>query len=210
MRASYGTTKYCMAFLRGVSCTDHTCMNLHEWGDEKDCFTKEDLTTLYVWIFGTFVWRGLPVSRKHTIKDTESRGTKNGDGASCGRAMISISHIHYFFQASRALRHGPNPPLRRPLLPLPSVPGVVVSGRRVHHAHSMIARLAQAAEEVRKHPPSRLRLGPRRPLSLRVPRRHLRSRLSGLRNLHRFRRRRPHRQWQSTRMMYALAVRMCH
>ncbi|KAG2364971.1 hypothetical protein BDR07DRAFT_1354375 [Suillus spraguei] len=63
MRASYGTTKYCMAFLRGVSCADHTCMNLHEWGDEKDCFTKEDLTTL-----------------KHTIKDTESRGTKNGDG----------------------------------------------------------------------------------------------------------------------------------
>ncbi|KAG1768623.1 hypothetical protein EV702DRAFT_1144308 [Suillus placidus] len=63
MRASYGTTKYCMAFLRSISCTDHTCMNLHEWGDEKDCFTKEDLTTL-----------------KHTIKDTESRGTKNGDG----------------------------------------------------------------------------------------------------------------------------------
>ena len=48
LRASYGTTKYCMAFLRGVSCQDHGCMNLHEWGDEKDCFTKEDLTTLYV------------------------------------------------------------------------------------------------------------------------------------------------------------------
>ncbi|KAF9453255.1 hypothetical protein P691DRAFT_720092 [Macrolepiota fuliginosa MF-IS2] len=56
MRASYGTTKYCMAFLRNVSCTDHNCMNLHEWGDEKDCFTKEDLTTL-----------------KHTMKATESR-----------------------------------------------------------------------------------------------------------------------------------------
>lgn len=48
MRASHGTTKYCMAFLRGSSCSDHGCMNLHEWGDEKDCFTKEDLTTLYV------------------------------------------------------------------------------------------------------------------------------------------------------------------
>ena len=47
MRASYGTTKYCMSFLRGVNCTDHNCMNLHEWGDEKDCFTKEDLATLY-------------------------------------------------------------------------------------------------------------------------------------------------------------------
>ncbi|TFY75620.1 hypothetical protein EWM64_g8393 [Hericium alpestre] len=55
MRASYGTTKYCMAFLRGASCTDHSCMNLHEWGDEKDCFTKEDLSTL-----------------QHTIKDTET------------------------------------------------------------------------------------------------------------------------------------------
>ncbi|KAK7689071.1 hypothetical protein QCA50_007762 [Cerrena zonata] len=56
MRASYGTTKYCMTFLRGASCTDHSCMNLHEWGDETDCFTKEDLTTL-----------------KHTMKDTETR-----------------------------------------------------------------------------------------------------------------------------------------
>ncbi|KAI0747629.1 hypothetical protein C8Q80DRAFT_1353615 [Daedaleopsis nitida] len=67
MRASYGTTKYCMAFLRGVTCTDHSCLNLHEWGDEKDCFTKEDLTTL-----------------KHTMKDTETRRTttiKKGDEA---------------------------------------------------------------------------------------------------------------------------------
>ncbi|THV07969.1 hypothetical protein K435DRAFT_959430 [Dendrothele bispora CBS 962.96] len=56
MRASYGTTKYCMAFLRGANCSDHGCMNLHEWGDEKDCFTKEDLTTL-----------------KHTMKATETR-----------------------------------------------------------------------------------------------------------------------------------------
>ncbi|KAJ7184325.1 hypothetical protein C8R46DRAFT_1158677 [Mycena filopes] len=67
MRASYGTTKYCMAFLRSVTCGDHGCMNLHEWGDEKDCFTKEDLTTL-----------------KHTMKATESRtrtivGSKKDD-----------------------------------------------------------------------------------------------------------------------------------
>ncbi|GLB35074.1 putative RNA recognition motif containing protein [Lyophyllum shimeji] len=73
MRASYGTTKYCMAFLRGVSCSDHSCMNLHEWGDEKDCFTKEDLTTL-----------------KHTMKTTESRGRntvvtyKKGDEQDAG------------------------------------------------------------------------------------------------------------------------------
>lgn len=48
MRASFGTTKYCMAFLRNQTCANNGCMDLHEWGDEKDCFTKEDLTTLYV------------------------------------------------------------------------------------------------------------------------------------------------------------------
>lgn len=48
MRASYGTTKYCMSFLRGLSCSSPGCLDLHEWGDKNDCFTKEDLTTLYV------------------------------------------------------------------------------------------------------------------------------------------------------------------
>lgn len=81
MRASYGTTKYCMAFLRGVSCTDHTCMNLHEWGDEKDCFTKEDLTTLWVSFNSPRLLFNYLLS-KHTIKDTESisRTAKEGDG----------------------------------------------------------------------------------------------------------------------------------
>lgn len=46
MRASYGTTKYCMNFLRNITCTNPGCMELHEWGDEKDTFTKEDLATL--------------------------------------------------------------------------------------------------------------------------------------------------------------------
>ena len=48
MRASHGTTKYCISFLRGVSCSNNGCMDLHEWGDDADCFTKEDLTTLCV------------------------------------------------------------------------------------------------------------------------------------------------------------------
>lgn len=47
LRASYGTTKYCMSFLRGLNCSNNACVDLHEWGDKNDCFTKEDLTTLY-------------------------------------------------------------------------------------------------------------------------------------------------------------------
>ena len=48
MRASYGTKKYCIAFLCGRMCSNRHCMDLHKWGDEGDCFTKEDLIMLYV------------------------------------------------------------------------------------------------------------------------------------------------------------------
>lgn len=72
MRASYGTTKYCMTFLRGVSCTDHSCMNLHEWGDESDCFTKEDLTTL--WVTSAIV----PCGRANTFSQ-ETYNERYGD-----------------------------------------------------------------------------------------------------------------------------------
>ncbi|KAL7424105.1 transcriptional repressor general negative regulator of transcription subunit 4 [Cryptotrichosporon argae] len=45
LHASYGTTRYCDAFLRGVKCDNSNCPNLHEWGGEGDCFTKNDLDT---------------------------------------------------------------------------------------------------------------------------------------------------------------------
>lgn len=77
MRASYGTTKYCIAFLRGVSCSNHGCMDLHDWGDQKDCFTKEDLTTLYVCCKRITFPRADFCFRKHTMKDSENRARSN-------------------------------------------------------------------------------------------------------------------------------------
>eukprot|EP01114_Cavostelium_apophysatum_P013545 TRINITY_DN3302_c0_g1_i2.p1 TRINITY_DN3302_c0_g1~~TRINITY_DN3302_c0_g1_i2.p1 ORF type:complete len:1166 (-),score=378.20 TRINITY_DN3302_c0_g1_i2:30-3527(-) len=44
LRASYGTTKYCTYFLKGLPCTNPDCMYLHELGVEKDSFTKEEMT----------------------------------------------------------------------------------------------------------------------------------------------------------------------
>ncbi len=59
-------------------------MNLHEWGDESDCFTKEDLTTLFVHLCGDVHVSHLTFNRKHTMKDTETRArtvtvVKKGD-----------------------------------------------------------------------------------------------------------------------------------
>ncbi|WWD16013.1 hypothetical protein CI109_100438 [Kwoniella shandongensis] len=45
LKATYGTTRYCDAFLRGTKCDNSTCHSLHEWGGESDCFTKEDMDT---------------------------------------------------------------------------------------------------------------------------------------------------------------------
>lgn len=74
VRASYGTTKYCMAFLRNLPCTNLGCLDLHEWGDEKDCFTKEDLSTLFVQVINHRTLRSdYQTTRKHAMKDAENR-----------------------------------------------------------------------------------------------------------------------------------------
>ncbi|KAI9800931.1 MAG: transcriptional repressor general negative regulator of transcription subunit 4 [Piccolia ochrophora] len=48
LRAQFGTTKYCSAYLRNEPCTNKNCMFLHEPGEEKDSFTRQDLSSINV------------------------------------------------------------------------------------------------------------------------------------------------------------------
>lgn len=41
LRASFGTTKYCTYFLRGLNCINPDCMYLHEKGEDKETFKEE-------------------------------------------------------------------------------------------------------------------------------------------------------------------------
>lgn len=43
LRASFGTTKYCTFFLKGIACTNPDCLYLHKLGSEQDSFTKETM-----------------------------------------------------------------------------------------------------------------------------------------------------------------------
>ena len=43
LRASFGTTKYCNNFIRGVACNNPDCVYLHELGEDEDRFTKEEI-----------------------------------------------------------------------------------------------------------------------------------------------------------------------
>lgn len=49
IRASYGTSKYCSAFIKGhVRCNNPECTYLHEMGAEEDTFTKQEIQAGYV------------------------------------------------------------------------------------------------------------------------------------------------------------------
>ena len=48
VRASYGTSKYCSAFIKNVRCNNPECTYLHEMGSAEDTFTKQEIQAGYV------------------------------------------------------------------------------------------------------------------------------------------------------------------
>lgn len=48
LRASYGTSKYCSAFIKNVRCNNPECTYLHEMGSPDDTFTKQEIQAGYV------------------------------------------------------------------------------------------------------------------------------------------------------------------
>ncbi|RPA96621.1 hypothetical protein L873DRAFT_1693773 [Choiromyces venosus 120613-1] len=48
LRATYGTTKYCSAYLRNEACPNRNCMFLHEPGEEADSYDRQQMSTFTV------------------------------------------------------------------------------------------------------------------------------------------------------------------
>ncbi|OTA34038.1 hypothetical protein BTJ68_05881 [Hortaea werneckii EXF-2000] len=46
LRAQFGTTKYCSAYLRGEQCQNRQCMFLHEPGEANESYSRADLSSL--------------------------------------------------------------------------------------------------------------------------------------------------------------------
>ncbi|KAF2766622.1 hypothetical protein EJ03DRAFT_329882 [Teratosphaeria nubilosa] len=46
LRAQFGTTKYCSAYLRGEQCQNRQCMFLHEAGEASESYSRADLSSL--------------------------------------------------------------------------------------------------------------------------------------------------------------------
>ncbi|KAI3980510.1 hypothetical protein MKX01_008927 [Papaver californicum] len=47
LRACFGTTKYCHAWLRNMSCSNPDCLYLHEIGTEEDSFSQDKIISAY-------------------------------------------------------------------------------------------------------------------------------------------------------------------
>ncbi|KAG2371375.1 uncharacterized protein HKW66_Vig0215490 [Vigna angularis] len=47
LRACFGTTKYCHAWLRNMPCSNPDCLYLHEIGSQEDSFTKDEIISAY-------------------------------------------------------------------------------------------------------------------------------------------------------------------
>ncbi|KHN48330.1 CCR4-NOT transcription complex subunit 4 [Glycine soja] len=47
LRACFGTTKYCHAWLRNVPCSNRDCLYLHDHGSHEDSFTKDELVLAF-------------------------------------------------------------------------------------------------------------------------------------------------------------------
>ncbi|XP_017641784.1 uncharacterized protein LOC108483087 isoform X2 [Gossypium arboreum] len=47
LKACFGTTKYCHAWLRNMPCNNPDCLYLHEIGPQEDSFTKDEIISAY-------------------------------------------------------------------------------------------------------------------------------------------------------------------
>ncbi|XP_050242839.1 uncharacterized protein LOC126691762 [Quercus robur] len=47
LRACFGTTKYCHAWLKNLPCSNSDCLYLHDYGSLEDSFTKDDLVSAF-------------------------------------------------------------------------------------------------------------------------------------------------------------------
>jgi CCR4-NOT transcription complex subunit 4 len=72
LKAAFGTTKYCSAYLRGQNCPNPGCMFLHEPGEEADSYTRQDLSTRQsLRMGGSDAYRAAPFPRHVNPQHTE-------------------------------------------------------------------------------------------------------------------------------------------
>ncbi|KAG6467271.1 hypothetical protein ZIOFF_074904 [Zingiber officinale] len=81
LRACFGTTKYCCAWLSNLTCSNPDCLYLHDIGNQEDSFTKHETISAYTWcsyrvllarskVLFPIVVSGNPMLYQHLLHET--------------------------------------------------------------------------------------------------------------------------------------------
>ena len=114
VRATYGTTKYCSYFLRGLTCTNTQCLYLHEFADPADCYSKEELAAS-----DRFSSDFVNASSERGMAAAAAAATATTAGTGTGPAAGAGGHHHYHHSSSGGSGSSMHPPT---LLSSSSVP----------------------------------------------------------------------------------------
>lgn len=122
LRAAYGTTKYCSAYLRGQACQNPNCMFLHEPGEEADSYTRQDLSTIQHAAGQEDSMHSSPTSKPKKPYNTDQDSVQSSSG----------SHVDHSDQpsslpASVSWATKPSPSVSSTKLNLPSFPPLPVA-----------------------------------------------------------------------------------
>jgi len=82
IRASYGTSKYCSAFIKNVRCNNPECTYLHHMGEAEDTFTKQEIQAGYV-TSGRDVLAKLQAGGGSCIRKRSGGGGPSSSGKAC-------------------------------------------------------------------------------------------------------------------------------
>lgn len=87
LKAQYGTTKYCSAWLKNEKCNNPGCMFLHEQGDEEDSYTRQDLSSMN----SIHTQRPLPGGNSSSFRTTPRQQTSQPTSTSVSQSMARSS-----------------------------------------------------------------------------------------------------------------------
>lgn len=95
IRASYGTSKYCSAFIKNVRCNNPECTYLHCMGDAEDTFTKQEIQAGYVTSGRDVLARQQQIVAEQLSAGATGAGTRRkvGGGGPSGTGKASANPV---------------------------------------------------------------------------------------------------------------------
>ncbi|KAI5187029.1 CCR4-NOT transcription complex subunit 4 [Nematocida homosporus] len=113
VRCTFGTTKYCSFFLRGIKCSNDGCLYLHEKGRVEDSFARDQMSVLKTKIEKIIEVKGKGKDSMGGVGSSSmgesSSGVVGGSGLSSGSGSGGLEEIEelselFLFKPDRVVR----------------------------------------------------------------------------------------------------------